>query len=396
MKPRRILVTDGTQRSALAVVRSLGKAGHTVFVCAPRVPSLAGSSRYSFAESAVPDALVSPSDFVTEVTLLIDRWRIDTLIPITEASLLALLPERATLGAAIPFPDASVFRGITDKSAVLSAAKELGVATPRQVVLKSKSDLTAMDPGLLDYPVVLKPSRSVGEHDGQRVALGVLHVADAKSFKPVIQSLDDAAFPLLVQQRIVGPGTGVFLLVWDGVVRAVFAHRRLREKPPSGGVSVYSESIAADPELVERSRQLLERMKWNGVAMIEYKLDASTGVPYLMEVNGRFWGSLQLAIDAGVDFPALLVAAASGEPMPPVTSYRIGVRSRWWWGDVDQLLSRWRKSDSQHALPPDAPSRLRATLAFFSVLQPHNRSDVFRVKDVKPFVRETLDWFRRR
>jgi len=396
MKPRRILVTDGTQRSALAVVRSLGKAGHTVFVCAPRVPSLAGSSRYSFAESAVPDALVSPSDFVTEVTLLIDRWRIDTLIPITEASLLALLPERATLGAAIPFPDASVFRGITDKSAVLSAAKELGVATPRQVVLKSKSDLTAMDPGLLDYPVVLKPSRSVGEHDGQRVALGVLHVADAKSFKPVIQSLDDAAFPLLVQQRIVGPGTGVFLLVWDGVVRAVFAHRRLREKPPSGGVSVYSESIAADPALVERSRQLLERMKWNGVAMIEYKLDASTGVPYLMEVNGRFWGSLQLAIDAGVDFPALLVAAASGEPMPPVTSYRIGVRSRWWWGDVDQLLSRWRTSDSQLALPPDAPSRLRATLAFFSVLQPHNRSDVFRVKDVKPFVRETLDWFRRR
>ena len=396
MKPRRILVTDGTQRSALAVVRSLGKAGHTVFVCAPRVPSLAGSSRYSFAESAVPDALVSPSDFVTEVTLLIDRWRIDTLIPITEASLLALLPERATLGAAIPFPDASVFRGITDKSAVLSAAKELGVATPRQVVLKSKSDLTAMDPGLLDYPVVLKPSRSVGEHDGQRVALDVLHVADAKSFKPVIQSLDDAAFPLLVQQRIVGPGTGVFLLVWDGVVRAVFAHRRLREKPPSGGVSVYSESIAADPALVERSRQLLERMKWNGVAMIEYKLDASTGVPYLMEVNGRFWGSLQLAIDAGVDFPALLVAAASGEPMPPVTSYRIGVRSRWWWGDVDQLLSRWRTSDSQLALPPDAPSRLRATLAFFSVLQPHNRSDVFRVKDVKPFVRETLDWFRRR
>lgn len=396
MKPRRILVTDGTQRSALAVVRSLGKAGHTVFVCAPRVPSLAGSSRYSFDESAVPDALVSPSDFVTEVTLLIDRWRIDTLIPITEASLLALLPERATLGAAIPFPDASVFRGITDKSAVLSAAKELGVATPRQVVLKSKSDLTAMDPGLLDYPVVLKPSRSVGEHDGQRVALGVLHVADAKSFKPVIQSLDDAAFPLLVQQRIVGPGTGVFLLVWDGVVRAVFAHRRLREKPPSGGVSVYSESIAADPALVERSRQLLERMKWNGVAMIEYKLDASTGVPYLMEVNGRFWGSLQLAIDAGVDFPALLVAAASGEPTPPVTSYRIGVRSRWWWGDVDQLLSRWRKSDSQLALPPDAPSRLRATLAFFSVLQPHNRSDVFRVKDVKPFVRETLDWFRRR
>ncbi|MBA2685746.1 MAG: ATP-grasp domain-containing protein [Gemmatimonadaceae bacterium] len=396
MTPRRILVTDGTQRSALAVVRSLGKIGHTVFVCAPRVPSLAGSSRYSFAESEVPSALVSPVDFVNEVTLLVDRWRIDTLIPITEASLLALLPERASVGATIPFPDESVFRGITDKGAVLAAAKQLGIATPKQVVVRAKSDLAAVHAALLDYPVVLKPSRSVGENDGQRVALGVMHVPDAKSLKPVVESLDAAAFPLLVQQRIVGPGTGIFLLVWNGVVRAAFAHRRIREKPASGGVSVYSQSVAADPELVERSRQLLERMKWNGVAMIEYKLDASTGVPYLMEVNGRFWGSLQLAIDAGVDFPALLVAASSGHPLPPVTTYRIGARSRWWWGDVDQLLSRWRKSDAELALPPDAPSKLRATLEFFSLLQPHNRSDVFRVRDVKPFVRETLDWFQRR
>jgi predicted ATP-grasp superfamily ATP-dependent carboligase len=396
MKPRRILVTDGTQRSALAVVRSLGKAGHTVFVCAPRVPSLAGSSRYSFAESLVPDALVSPSEFVAEVTLLVDRWRIDTLLPITEASLLALLPERSTVGAAIPFPDEDVFRKITDKRAVLVAAKELGIATPGQVVLRTKGDLGAMDFAPLRFPLILKPSRSVGEHDGLRVALGVLHVANAASLEREVASLDEAAFPLLVQERIVGPGMGIFLLVWDGTPRAAFAHRRLREKPPSGGVSVYSESVAADPALVERSRLLLERMGWNGVAMIEYKLDASTGVPYLMEVNGRFWGSLQLAIDAGVDFPALLVAAASGEPAPAGSDYRVGVRSRWWWGDVDQLLSRWHKSDAQLALAPDAPSRLRATFEFFSVLQPRNRSDVFRARDVWPFVRETLDWLRRR
>jgi predicted ATP-grasp superfamily ATP-dependent carboligase len=396
MNTRRILVTDGTQRSALAVVRSLGRAGHTVFVCAPRVPSLAGSSRFAFSESVVPDSLASPSEFVTEVTSLIDRWRIDTLLPITEASLLALLPERATLGATIPFPDEAIFRAITDKGAVLAAARELDIAIPRQVVLRTKDDSRTMDPTLLDYPVVLKPSRSVGEHDGHRISFGVLHVADSVALRPVIESLDDAAFPLLVQQRIVGPGTGVFLLIWDGIVRAAFAHRRLREKPPSGGVSVYSESIAADPALVERSRLLLGRMGWNGVAMVEYKIDARTGVPYLMEVNGRFWGSLQLAIDSGVDFPTLLLSAASGEQMPAAVDYRVGVRSRWWWGDLDQLLSRWRKSDESLALPSDAPSRWRATLDFLSVFHPHDRSDVFRTGDPRPFIRETLDWFRRR
>jgi predicted ATP-grasp superfamily ATP-dependent carboligase len=77
--------------------------------------------------------------------------------------------------------------------------------------------------------------------------------------------------------------------------------------------------------------------------MEKYKLDEATGVPYLMEINGRLWGSLQLAIDAGVDFPTMLVAAATGGEPRPVTYYRSDVRSRWWWGDVDHLLLRLQK-----------------------------------------------------
>jgi predicted ATP-grasp superfamily ATP-dependent carboligase len=396
MTRRRILVTDGTQRSALAVVRSLGGAGHTVFVCGPRVPSMAGSSKYSFAESAVANTLDSPAQFVSDVSQLIERWRIDTLIPITEASLLALLPERDSLGALIPWPDADTFRAVADKRSLLTTAATLGIAVPKQVVLGNEADVRALDPALLDYPLVLKPSRSVGEHDGQRVSLGVRHVPNGGTLRTEIAALGSAALPLLLQQRIIGPGIGIFLLIWDGKLLATFAHRRLREKPPSGGVSVYSESVTPDPELVEQSRMLLERMKWRGVAMVEFKREASTGTAYLMEVNGRFWGSLQLAIDAGVDFPVRLVAAASGEALPATTGYRAGVRSRWWWGDVDHLLARWRGNAVTLALPPDAPSRWRATLDFLTFWHPHDRNEVFRLKDPRPFFRETIEWLHRR
>jgi predicted ATP-grasp superfamily ATP-dependent carboligase len=393
---KRVLVTDGTQRSALAVVRSLGLAGHTVFVCAPRVPSLAGSSRYSFSESAVASALDEPEQFVSEVSHLIERWRIDTLIPITEASLLALLPERESLGVQIPWPDADTFRAISDKKALLATAARLGIAVPQQLVLSSQAEAGALDAALLEYPLVIKPSRSVGEHEGQRVSLGVRHVAGADALRANLSELGEAAYPLLLQQRIVGPGTGIFLLIWNGKVLATFAHARLREKPPSGGVSVYSESVPADAELVERSRALLEQMHWCGVAMVEFKRDASTGTPYLMEVNGRFWGSLQLAIDAGVDFPALLVAAASGETVAATTEYRVGSRMRWWWGDVDHLLLRWRRDAAALALPPGAPSRWRATLDFLTFWHPHDRNEVFRLKDPRPFFRETIEWLHRR
>jgi predicted ATP-grasp superfamily ATP-dependent carboligase len=113
-----------------------------------------------------------------------------------------------------------------------------------------------------------------------------------------------------------------------------------------------------------------------------------------MEVNGRFWGSLQLAIDAGVDFPALLLAAAEGEPVTPVVEYRSGVRSRWWWGDVDHLIARLRRSRDVLALPPDAPSRWRAVRDFLTVHRGVDREEILRRDDPRPFIRETRQWFR--
>ena len=113
---------------------------------------------------------------------------------------------------------------------------------------------------------------------------------------------------------------------------------------------------------------------------------------YLMEVNGRFWGSLQLAVDAGVDFPALLVRAARGERVEPVTEYRVGIRARWLWGDVDHLLARLRGSVPSH-LSADLPSRRRGLLDFLR-WRSGDRWEVLRLSDLKPFVRESAAWLR--
>ena len=175
---------------------------------------------------------------------------------------------------------------------------------------------------------------------------------------------------MLVQQRITGPGLGVFLLAWDGRTLAAFAHRRIREKPPTGGVSVYRESVAVAPELREYSERLLERFHWRGVAMVEFKQDAATGTPYLMEINGRFWGSLQLAIDAGVDFPEMLLGVTMGEAREPMRGFTEGVRCRWLWGDVDHLLWILRTPRAVRAAHPDLPGRLGALGRFLVPWRP--------------------------
>jgi len=54
------------------------------------------------------------------------------------------------------------------------------------------------------------------------------------------------------------------------------SHRRLREKPPAGGVSVYRESIALDEGLAGPGLRLLDALGWQGVAMVECKRDERT------------------------------------------------------------------------------------------------------------------------
>lgn len=393
---RRVLVTDGGERAALATVRSLAAAGHVVAVCSPRGRSLAGASRGCVAEHRVPDPLAAPDAYAAAVRALCVSNGIEALIPISEASALALLPDESRPpGVVIPFPPAHVFRAVCDKRGVLQAAADAGIAIPRQRVVERPEDRMTVGVADVAFPAVLKPARSVVERPDGRRKTHVVHVADWVQLQARLADLPRAAYPVLVQERVRGPGTGIFLLMWDGRVRALFAHRRLREKPPSGGVSVCRESVAPDPDLVARAQALLRRLGWQGVAMVELKTEAATGVPYLMEVNGRFWGSLQLAVDAGVDFPALLLDAAFGAPAAPTPAWRPGIRSRWEWGEVDHLLARLRRTPRELDLPDDAPGRGRAVLDFLAVRR-GDRREVFRWQDPAPALRETLDWLARR
>ena len=391
----RILVTDGNERAALAATRAFGRRGHEVTVVSAAGRSLAGRSRFAHAERRAPSPLSDPSGFIEHVVAVAAETRTEVLVPIGEASALGVLGARERLaGVHVPFPSLETFRAVCDKERVLARAGELGIAVPQQRVAASREDLAALADAGLPYPLVAKPARSVAGATGDALQkLRVRHVPGGATLARLVDELPASAYPLMLQQRIVGPGTGIFVLLWDGDLRAVFAHRRLREKPPSGGVSVYAESVSAEPDLVERSRRLLESFGWRGVAMVEYKRDAATGVPYLMEINGRFWGSLQLAIDSGVDFPNLLLDLATGHAPKAPPPFRTGQRLRWFWGDVDHLLMRLRGSARTLDLPPGSPGRARVLLEFLSSWRPGQRCESWQLDDPAPFLHESAEWF---
>lgn len=362
----RVLITDGNERAALAVTRALGREQVEVIVGAETERSLAGSSRYCSQRFVYPSPFKEPERYVTRLMEMVQAQHVDAVFPISDIAMHVIGPERAHLErhTRIPAPPAEVFQEISDKYRLMQRAVVDGVGIP-ETIFVPEGNLDRVIEAIAGYPVVVKPGCSLVKDGRQWKKTSVCYAESREELRRAYRDKPYLQSPSLIQQRVIGEGQGLFVLMQEGIPLGMFAHRRLRERPPSGGVSVLRESIALPKSMVEATLTLLQRVKWHGVAMVEFKVDKDSQRPLLMEINGRFWGSLQLAVDAGVNFPLMLLNMAMGKAETlPENGYRIGVRSRWLLGDLDQLLMRLMKCDDALNLPPGAPSKLQSLKAF--------------------------------
>jgi len=311
----------------------------------------------------------------------------------TEITTLLVTKHRMALPAScrIPFPDSTIVSRASDKAFVVDLARQLGVPIPLTVRLDCAPTM-GQHFDELPYPVVLKPARSRVRVESRWLSTGVSYAPDPAALQDLLYRVPPEAFPVLLQERIYGPGMGIFACFDDGQLVTMFAHSRVREKPPSGGVSVLCESVSPDPVAAEQAIELLKRLRWHGVAMVEFKRDHRDGLLRLMEINGRFWGSLQLAIDAGVDFPALTASIAMGESIIGPSSYRLGVRSRWLAGDLDSFVMTLFRSRRKLNLSPMHAGRLKTLWDFLHLWGRNLNYEIERADDLGP---ARLEWTRR-
>lgn len=384
--PVRVLVTDGNERAALAVTRALGREGVEVIVGAESERSLAGASRFCRQCIVYPSPYQRPEQFVASLLEVVQKQQVDALFPVSDIAMHVLGPERPRFEGHthIPAPGPEVFQEISDKYRLMRQAVAEGISIPDTTFVPDGRLDKAID-GIVDFPVVVKPGCSLVKEGDRWIKTSVCYAGSRDELVRLYRETPYLRQPSLIQRRVVGEGQGLFVLMQQGMPLGMFAHRRLRERPPSGGVSVLRESIALPKVMVDATLRLLQRVKWHGVAMVEFKVDATDNRPLLMEINGRFWGSLQLAVDAGVNFPLLLLNMALGKSaVVPENGYRIGVKSRWLLGDLDQLVMRIGKSAQSLNLPPDAPSRVRALMSFCRFFERDMFYEIEHLDDLGP------------
>ncbi len=380
----RVLVLDASQRSALATIRSLGRLGvGRLYAADSQARAIAGSSRFCNDYSECPSVRQQPEAFLSWLQTFVEIEGIDLVMPMTEfTSQLILMHNQAQPDRAIPLPFADYDQVLTlaDKGRLVELASGLGINCPASRRYERAEEV---DPEQIhEFPVVVKPCLSHLWVKDHWLSTSVQIAHDRDQLRRFLQQspwLQQHAF--MLQAFIPGRGAGIFALYDRGRPVTFFSHRRLREKPPSGGVSVLSESAPLDPAMLEAARRLLEAAEWHGVAMVEFRVD-DNGKPWLMEVNTRFWGSLQLAIDAGVDFPALLFRIGRGETVPAVEHYRIGRRLRWLLGDLDHLYLVLRDGTYSKGF------KLRRLLEFLIPHPLRTRHEVDRWSDPRPALTE--------
>jgi predicted ATP-grasp superfamily ATP-dependent carboligase len=359
----------------------------------PRSPGF--YSRYTSERVRYPPPAEAPEEAVAVLLRAARELFVDLIVPVTDEIILPLSEARARFEGVcrLALPTMRALAIALDKSATLELAEGLDIPVPR-TELATNADEALAAAEAIGWPVVLKPQSSrvyeqasqTGER-GNVVAYGVSYAADPETLTSQMRRLEGRS-SVLVQEYCRGTGFGIELLMDRGRPLAAFQHRRVREVPITGGASSYRDSVPLDPVLLDQAVRLLAALDWTGLAMVEFKA-GKTGYA-LMEVNGRIWGSLPLAVKAGMDFPARLVDlclnGSSNAGVPLDTAYEVGVRSRNLELETTWIGSALRRGRRYPFL--ESPSRREAVRVALRLLNPADGYDVQSREDPRPGLAE--------
>lgn len=295
----------------------------------------------------------------------------DIVFPIDEPGMLHLAKNKKKIRCSLAFPEFPTLEKVIDKSLLMRHALEQNIPCPLTVSIEHPDDIRKSEISM-EFPAILKPRSGSG-------GKGITFVKSVKEFQTIGDGFFDKYGPFLLQEKIpyVNKYTVGVLCDAESKVRRACVIKEIRNYPVETGPACYAETVYY-PELLQLSVELMESLNYFGVADIDFLIDTRTGKPKLMEINPRFWGSLQVAINAGVDFPNLLFELMENGEIEKSLNYKIGIRCRHLiFDDILRLISVIRSNSGF--------SYKVKTITDFLFFHPKDSYYIFSLYDLKPF-----------
>jgi predicted ATP-grasp superfamily ATP-dependent carboligase len=380
-KPSALLIGIESVRIAVPVARSLHRHGIEVDFATIGPAEKIVRSRAVRTTHRLPDSVLDQAAFSRSLLELVALERYGSILPLSDRALVAVGPiDRALRDLGVLMcPEPYIVDRVLDKTKTVELCLACGVRVPESYTAMDLAELDAMRRDLR-FPLIAK-GRSRHHLVGFKV-----DYFDAFEDLRGKAAADPAFLPnVLLQEYVRGDGLLFAVLMHRGTALSVFQHRRLKELPASGGVGVLLESEAPDPAITSQALAVLRAIEWEGLCCVEFRHDRATGDLWLLEVNGRHWGSLTTALACGLDFPLYQWQLAHGILPDIPSTYKAGVRVRWTAGDVTRLRGIWKTSG---ATGLNSHSKGRETLRFFTDFNPWTHAATWSASDPLPALQE--------
>lgn len=374
-----VLLTNGAQRSALAIARSLHARGIEVHALAAGDGGYAARSRAVREVVDAPRADADARGFLEAVHDVVRRRGIGLVIPVSDEDLVALDAARNTFGdVKLAMAGSESLRLVLDKRANLDVAALHGLPVPREFQLRDRDQVPEMI-AALGWPIVMKRQGSPLDARVPQFRFRVQVLHDRAALERALDEHCPAPPYPLFQEFVRGEAFNLVCMAIRGEIVAIHQYQSLRTLD---GCGVLRRTVPADVLLEAHARRILRALDWDGVAHVGFFTDRDTGRTGYMEVNGRFWGSTQVSVDAGWDFPWWTYRWFVDGERPEVPPLRGGSETVWRYGDLQALVTYLRGGPSP--TPGAEPGARGAIRDFLRGYARGARSETFRWDDPGP------------
>ena len=365
----KVLVQGGEIQTALPVVQSLGRHGVDVVVGSKYNKTISSYSKYCKRHFQYPSPEKFPDEFIqcllAEVIVLSKNR--DCLLPYVK----------------IPLSDHDTLFKAHNKAETLQIALNNSIPCPKTFFVDNVDDVKKIQDDLI-FPVIMKPTISAGSK-------GLEYVTEQEKLLETFEKTSKLHGKMVIQE-LIPPGGVTYgfegLFNKNSEPRAVFVHKRLREFPITGGPSTLRVGVDNE-EVKELGIRLLQALQWYGLAMVEFKVDPRDNRPKLMEINGRFWGSLPVSIASGVDFPYLLCKLATEGDIKPDLDYKKGMKARLlFYEDFKHLFAILKGQSTRWGYR--SPGRLKTLREFMKIYEKDVTYDYLSFDDPVPGILRIL------
>lgn len=370
---KRVLILNGYTRNSLAITRSLGKLNYRI--------DLFSKKEYSEKEDRKNRKFASK--YVHRVILFEKGRKFESLIQTLEqgkydylfaggtADSLYISKNKRELDKYVKVVSEEYDKmlRVHDKTNSNAELKSIGIPVPETFEVKSleslKSELPPFDP-----PYVLKFADSYASK-----GLEVFEGDKKDLYSHFLSKYPGQDLPI-IQQKIEGELLDSTCFAVNGAPIGILCQKRILSAWIKGGGGVINQTIS-NSEITEYTRKILKHFDWNGHLEIDWIYNKKKDKVYFLEMNPKYWGTTQLTIEAGFDFPLWSIKLLDGHDFKCAHEYKVGLTYRWVDDEFATLI--WNKYGLLKGME-------LWSLFFFRFLNPNIRTNIYLFSDPLPFL----------